>query len=130
MNEELQAKLCELVTYLIDISKVTGDFAAEQTPMLLQELLLRARIQSSFLMGVAVSLFCFCLFTAIRNHKLWKEKHYEECPEILFCIIPGLASFVILIIAIVNTGSFITIWFAPKVYILEYITSLAKGLTS
>ncbi len=119
MNEQLQAKLVEILAGIQASTKTAGDFAMEQLPDIAQQYVMYGRAIHTFGMLyaplVAVTLF---FYRRQIGHALG-----EYAWPVAVLMAGGVSSVIALLI---NTGPFFLVWFAPKVWLLKELASLIK----
>jgi hypothetical protein len=118
MNEKLMETADKALVELLDVFIKTKDFAIEQAPDVVQQLLV---------WKFTISLLCFvitlatpALFLAV-THYLAKKNNDSSF------YLPNM-SLVLLIIPVSNGHiiDWLQIWLAPKVWLIEYAASLVK----
>lgn len=122
MNEELQKALAAIILKFAEAMGGATDFALEQAPEVIQQLL-RYNFAVSIILCAAVSVpALFYIFKGLPS--LWRLAGSDD---------DGKAWTVILTVAILAAwgailinGTWFKIWLAPKVYLIEYAASLAK----
>ena len=137
MTEELQQRTAALLDYLEVAIRSTTDFATEQTPDVIHQLLVWNFITSLILFSVSfVSLIAIVVVTykiakcviPEKQHEVYvkhmKELLEEEEIEGLFIVSCVVFSFAVC--TLVLNMDWLQIWIAPKLYLLEYASSLLK----
>lgn len=130
---DAKQKAEELLLQLIDKSTQAGDFIAEQTPIVIQELLTYNFAVSLFFFVFWLSVSC-CAWTAYYKFIAWGRKPYKQDSSYSNIYKLDLEGFVIIVPAalIPTTPIFllctdwVKIWLAPRVYLIEYAASLVK----
>ena len=115
MNEEIKAVMVELLSYL----KTAADFAAEQAPLVLQEIL-NWGIASNLLWIIIGILFIALI--VIGNVKLTRKYPNDDFAPLY--VISGLGGFFILIGVLMSMFDVVQIIVAPRVYLIEYVGRL------
>jgi hypothetical protein len=126
MNEEMQAKIVEMLTALQSEMASGVAFAKEQFPLVMQEMLRWGFLNQCIVGGVALALLSILI---IGFTKLWwlqdktKVQDIKEASQIFMGIICFL-SFLCLCIVInaINTG--VKIKVAPRVCLIEQLPKL------
>lgn len=129
MKDAIQEQFLSIVTAAVETGKDVVEFAMDQAPLLVQEILRFAVFEHSF--GVIVS-----LLTLFAIYKAWKfvAKHWEsiesECAEpfvFVFGIMGSLigGSFVVIHLFI-SAASLAKVLLAPRLYLIEYAASLVR----
>lgn len=138
MNEQLQQALAQIIEKSMSGLDKTVDFLSAEVPDVVHQLLLWYGVKSAItgVMGFLIILSCFLWFKMClkkpedgKSNTWWEWKDYSEShgPEAimmfnLFLVIPimfGLALFDNLMVAL-------QIWIAPKLWLIEYASSLVK----
>lgn len=128
MNEEAQKALAELLQKTLSgINTVTG-FSQVQLPEVIQQLLVWNAVSSLLIQVVSIIyLVAFIKYTP----KIIRHMISYNCPkseEPMYFIGLIVASVIALVATIQSFDNFdwIKIWLAPKIYLLEYTSSLIK----
>lgn len=126
MDEQL---LNEALRGLLDTFKDSKDFVLEQAPDVVQQLILYKTVYHGSVVLGGMLLMLLGAYLLYRGIKLGQESKWSDemaTPVIiqaLFGFVGGLTG----IIAFSNNIQiFMKVWLAPKVYLLEYISSLIK----
>lgn len=126
-NEILTQRLDSILSLLESSAKTAGNFAAEQAPEVIQQLLQWKFTISLIIFCVGIFLIIASLVATYKIFFYYKEKNkgsYDEGAEffslsILFGVLVGA-------ILLSNSIDWLQIWIAPKLYLLEYASSLLK----
>lgn len=129
MNEETQTALAKLLQQITNGIDTAAAFSAEQLPVVIQELLTWNLVSS--LMIQIVSLIYMVLFV-VYVPKLVSYGCSHKCPTSNepFVFIGTAVAVVMVIVAMVqffHNFDWIKIWVAPKLYLLDYATSIVKA---
>jgi hypothetical protein len=130
VNEQLQAKLVEILSAIQAGAKATGDFAMEQLPDIAQQYIAYGRVTS--LMHLAVALLVLWvglyLLNSVRRHISAHGDVDGSDPgvvagggtlAVIATIIGGIAT--------MNTATGAAlVWMAPKVWLIKELASLVK----
>lgn len=129
MNEQLQAKLVEILAGIQSATKAAGDFAVEQLPEIVQQYILYGRIASLVWVFVGIAIFAVGALSIKRarleGHGEWKYESFMKDFGLgywlgaIFCV-TGLIS------SAISINSALLVWFAPKVWLIKEIASLIK----
>ena len=124
MTEELQQRTAALLDYLEIAIRGTTDFAIEQVPEVVHQLLLWHFTISLIWFSVAI---VSIIVIVILTYKAVKFAVHEKSEE-LATVALTMAVLVTLVplILIVENMDWLQIWIAPKLYLLEYASSLLK----
>lgn len=123
MNEQLQAKLVEILAGIQSATKAAGDFALEQLPDIAQQYVMYGRVSSLIwvALGLAVS---FGLGYVTRRVWIWAVD--DRCGGEPFAILPALATLLSIVLTCGSIQTAALVWFAPKVWLLKEIAGLIK----
>lgn len=125
-----QDKLDRLLDYLLNGLEKATDFAAEQAPLVVQELITWQRVQT-----LACAVLCAVgSYVAYRRSVRLSKRLQEsldrhdgnDCAWFLGTILSGIACLGLSIAVTVNLYYAFQVWCAPRVYLLEYVRTLAK----
>jgi heme/copper-type cytochrome/quinol oxidase subunit 2 len=119
MDEALKAQMVEFAKRLLDAAETGATFAAEQTPLLVQEWLRWELASSLIYAGLAVVVIAACVYGCVRAVKMKNSDDAENM--FLACFVMGIVA---LVVAGINTHDAIKVWVAPRVVIVERIKGL------
>lgn len=147
MNEQLQKALAEIITKVTSGADAAIQFSQEQIPEVLKQLLIWNFIQSLLSFVIPLILLFITVSVAVRFWKKvptqvsrdndgmrpWIVDEYRDRDNCLHIRhwIQGYASIVVsvilTIIILFNMNlTWLKIWLAPKLYLIEYAASLIK----
>jgi hypothetical protein len=120
MNEELQTALTTLINKLMEAGGSATDFVVSEAPTVVQQLLLFAFVKSFlfFLLGVT---FILTGFIGGHYHRRWiysndtNKQAYSGCDWVV-----RAAGFIIGFIICTANLTWLKVWLAPTVFVLEY----------
>jgi len=123
MNEELKAKLLTYLAHLEGAVKGTGDFVAEQAPLVVQEYILYMRVSTTW----PLLLFVVSLLIVVIN--AWWLCSYngsmvrlEDHPRTWVALTHAAATLLVGIIVVChNADPCVKAWTAPRILVLDYI---------
>lgn len=129
MNDQLQAKLVEILSSIESATRAAGDFALEQLPEIAQSYVLygRASTTLSFVMClcVTITLFYIGLIRGVFNTKAVEFGNWKESR--IFCAVLGSALGIVSLIPLYFRASeMLLVWLAPKLWLLKEIVLLIK----
>ena len=129
MNEQLQAKLVEILSGIQAAAKAGGDFALSQLPDIAQSYVAYGRAVALFSIVACLAAAVFFGWVAVAygfrgkqpdTYGSWAESRIVASMFGSFLSLVGGISF----FAAVIQGSLV--WFAPKVWLLRELASLVK----
>lgn len=140
VNDKLQAALADLITKSVSVAGDAKDFVVGELPDIIKQLLLWKLFESFVPM-----VFWFCSFwffailfmrTTIKNED-WKcnnTNRYNDYPQNgfpkawigVFKVVACLVSVICFLFSMNLT--WLQIWLAPKVYLIEYSKSMLEGI--
>jgi len=127
MNEQLQAELLKIVTNINNGAESVWGFLTDQTPEVIRQLLLWHGIYSLILtllgVGILVGVFCFNYRLFKWFSKLSEQKQREHEGTVIVFM---LQIFWLIPLSFLINLTWLKIWLAPKVWLLEYITAMVK----
>jgi len=117
MNEQFQQ-------YLMGIIEKTGEFLGNEIPEIANQILLFNLVTSLFYCGVTFITACFCTRYCLCYFKKGIA-NASDTEDILsaFGVVAGVVSIAVFIDNLIPV---LKIWLAPKLYLLEYASSLVK----
>ncbi len=128
MNEQLQAKLVEILASIQASTKAAGDFAMEQLPGIAMQYVMYGRVKTAaltaFMLLVAAALFATFRWAYKNpwNASIYSVKRSESNYFVMAitCVFGSLS-------ALAGVLSFDwLVWIAPKVWLLKELASLVK----
>lgn len=130
MNDQLQQQLAEILSWLEQSAKLVGEQAMQQVPLVVEELLRWKFVESliGFVLRLTISI---ALCYATKRLCQWSYRIHSEMDDMtrgLQWLTPtaaGLFSSIFLVEAI-NHNDWLQIWLAPRIYLLEYASTLLK----
>jgi hypothetical protein len=130
MNEKLQASLVEVIQFLLLWAKETKDFAMEQAPLVVREAIAYGRaVETWELAGVLILTALFLWGTRWMQRHDWYnlDELGEDPPVAHFGTVVGAVA---LFICYINqVPDFLKVWFAPRLYLLEWAAQLLKTVS-
>lgn len=130
MNEQLQAKLVEILSSIQSAAKATGDFAIQQLPDIAQSYVLYGRVNATLSVLLIFLAFAAILFGTLRYgyfnkggvdiHGYWKES------RVMACGFGTLGSLLFFCMFSIQIPEALLVWFAPKVWLLKEIAGMLK----
>ena len=128
MEEKLEQVLNDLITFIEN----AGEFAAEQAPLVVQEILLRGKILTALWLIIPLSvtaLLIWCIYATVQYLK--KKKGVNALQFDDDASFSGEFVFGCFVLTVVNVGliyafavNFVTVWFAPRLYVLNYLKDM------
>jgi hypothetical protein len=143
MNDQLQSVLLSILQSTVDTAGQIKDLVIEETPLVVQQLLMWKVAEAGFNIFIGVLLFVGAFLTwkgVFRNKPAkdeenwaWTHNSYgslrmkEPGPQFalmgaaILCLASG-------VIVLTNVPIIIQILVAPKVYLIEYMSLLSRGV--
>lgn len=120
MTPELQQQLAEYLKKLMETTQSAANFAADQLPLVVQEKILYGRVTETlqFVVFIAIAAVSFRMMR-------WTMKRERYDDELFICAYAA-SGIVFSILALVETSYLAQVWFAPRLYILEWAAHLMK----
>lgn len=135
MDPELKKQLLEMLQHLLSSIEKGATFVTDQIPPLVQEKIALGRIEETLWISVyLISLFAIPLFlvNSVKHFQLATKAELnssEETRGIVF----GLANAAGVVICFFNAiqlffnmHNFLLVWFAPRIYIVEWLKEMVK----
>ncbi|HQN47681.1 MAG TPA: hypothetical protein PK034_11615 [Rugosibacter sp.] len=132
MNEQLQAKLVEILANIQAATKKAGDFAMEQLPDIAVQYVLYGRVKTAavttFLLLVSAAFFATFRWAYTNpwnasNYSFEKDAKRSESNYLVMVLACVLGS----LFAIIGVLSFDwLVWLAPKVWLLKELAGLVR----
>jgi hypothetical protein len=128
MNEKLQASLVEVIQFLLKWAQETKDVVVEQAPLVVREAIAYGRALETWeLTGLLIllGLYVWCV-RWFRRHE-WFDTDFEEPP--IAHIFTGVGGFALVLAFSSQMPDVLKVWFAPRLYVLEWAAQLLKTAT-
>jgi len=130
MNEQLQAKLVEILSGIQTAVKAAGDFALEQLPDIAYQYIAFGKVYYTFIIVLAIVGIAIGLWLFIRKaiYGKQKDKYYDGWSDNRTAALAGgvgltMFSFFMFVANLSNT---LMVWFAPKIWLIKEIAALIK----
>ena len=124
MNEKIENNIEQILNYLQEGVETAGSFVVEQTPLLIQEILTYNLIFHGILVGfgilIAVTLISITLYVLPKLDR----NNVDQVMTFIIGNLLGWGASIALIFC--NVFAAIKIYFAPRLYLLEYVSDLIK----
>lgn len=111
-----------LVTELVEIIKSSKDFAIEQAPDVARQMILRQEIVGAIFLVAAL----FFYLSWFKLYRYLKKEEQDESIWFLYVIFGSVAGLFFFAFGLCVIDETITVIFAPKVYLLEHLSSIIK----
>lgn len=128
MSDKIKDNLEQIVEYLKEAAQKGAEFAQEQTPILIDEILTYYSIVYGVYVGVGVILMFISykmVRRAIRKYNEIEEKNSDMEDEAGKVLVPSFAALVLGISGIITFFKYIAIFIkvtmAPRLFLLDYI---------
>lgn len=125
MQRELLDRADIIFASIKDAAIVAKDFALEHLPDVAQQLILLERVHLTVLFLLPFILLSLLIVGVRHVDKVTRESGFDVIVQIL-TLVCGASLVVSVISMLVTFRDFLTVWFAPKIYLIEYITALIK----
>jgi hypothetical protein len=129
MNEKLQEQLTAIVDQLQVAIQTTVDFTAEQLPILLQEILRWGLAKNIILLVISSTLLLLSIHLIkifSRIYREGKKKNSYSDDGAITLIFSSILAVVSTLFIVGNILTIAKILLAPRLYLLEYASSLLK----
>lgn len=135
MNPEIQKELLSWLAGLREAVTTGVAFAKDQIPQVLWEKILVDRVILTLLIIVALAtITSFFYYLPFRLKKIEDNEGYGKdesgatfAQYIIYIIVHGIAVIVAVISIGCNAYNLALVWFAPRLYLIQWITSLVQG---
>lgn len=119
-------ELQPLIEQIVSLVKDTKDFVLAQAPDFVRQFIVYSYIQAfvCLAVGIAALIACALAIKYARNH--WNVDRYDnlEPRAIIACIVAPLFGIGGILSVFCETQELLTIWLAPKIYIVMNIASV------
>ena len=129
LNETLQDKASKILEFLDTSATKATDFASTNIPLYIQELLRWKFWENAIWALLAISIIASFILVAKKYFKIHKEcSEAEDVIHISYLIISGTVSVPMLFELIKDISQMIEICVAPRVWLVEYASTILKTL--
>jgi len=120
----LKSRAIELMDYATEAIKSGADFAGDQAPKLVSEVIAYGRAYWTVMVVIGLVFLIGGGTATIRRSKAWYDwSCSHDCPHFgFFVAIPSIIAGVCIFFA--NLDAFLKVWFAPRLYVIEWIGKL------
>jgi len=133
MNEQLQGALTSLINKSLDGLDTATDILTAELPEVIAQLLLWYGVSSFIYSVIGLCLMAFSIWIAKETSSRFKKaekgsylKDYDEGINV-GVVINGFVSVGVSMVGIIMFNlTWLKIWIAPKIWLIEYAASLAK----
>jgi hypothetical protein len=125
MNPELQRELAAWLSKLRESADAAGSFVLEQAPLIVQEKVAYGRVVETTAFAallIAVAISATVALRCMRRHFAGDE----EDSNFVGLLLGGIGTFVSLVGACGQFDAVAKVWFAPRLYIMEWLAGLLK----
>jgi hypothetical protein len=127
MENDLKAKLAEILTDIADNVGQLKDFAVEQLPDVAQQYIVYGRVLETAVFLIVCTLNIVMIKICIWGAKQIRTKGDNSGPlEVMSLILGGFASLFLITVLFCQIKPFLMVWLAPKIYLIQGISSLIK----
>ena len=129
-NEHIQ----RILKGVADSLEGSADFVLTQAPEVIQQLILLKRVECSLFLCISVAMIALLTWGSYQCIQKVREAHDEQNNEqdgaimawVIATVFTIFGAGVSAIVSIDHLSDTLTVWLAPKVFILEYATNLLK----
>lgn len=131
MNPEIQKELLSWLQGLRQLVESGAAFAKDQIPQVLWEKILLDRVYYTVLEGLFATVLVTSIVALLRKwgHK-WAEEESDASEGFSWAVViaPKVIGLLLGIIVVFgNLYPFRTVWFAPRIYLIDWLKELVKG---
>jgi Mn2+/Fe2+ NRAMP family transporter len=130
MNKELQQSMSQFLNLMIEALGKTTDFAAEQIPLYVQELLRYALWDTILSLILAIAILTASLIIAKKVLKYLRIADYNydlEAAAHILLVVLGLSSIFSVFLTVASVSTILKITLAPRVYVIDYLKKEIKN---
>lgn len=124
----MKEEILKNFSIFLDYAKQSVDFVKDQAPLYVQELI-KYNICVYLFYSIICALFLFIgIILAIIAYKLDKKSYYEYEGIIMLCTFISITCIPTSIgLLVYNIKMFLTVYIAPRVFVMDYLLNLVKG---
>ena len=126
MKEQLYTELLEIITASKDGVAKGFEFAYEQSPLLIDEIIRFNLIRCSLNIAIWFIVFCFLIKAAYYCFKKYNNNFTDESVWIMGSFTISVTAAMLLLPALISITNLIKILVAPRLYLIEYLTEFVK----
>ena len=118
-----------LLKIIADNLEQGKEFVVEQAPDVLQQLILWQRVESLLALCFCICLFLIGTLVFYKNIKIINkaDKIDDVASNVIICITSSFISIFSFISIPIAIQTYLVVWIAPKVFIIEYLAKLTNG---
>jgi hypothetical protein len=124
MNEK---NINDLVLFLVNTIKESKDFVLGQAPSVLNEILIKEIVLDWVWFSIGLFFILLNLFILIKFGRKILDDMNGNCdwsPPLIVCLV--VSGFVSIMMFLINMFALISVYLAPKVFLLEYLNNLVR----
>lgn len=128
MNPEIQKELLTWLTQIRETAEKGAGFVAEQAPLVAREAISYGRV-AHLVAALAIGI-CIAAVLYLALVKYWKTawEATDDAPVIMLNIVVALFTIPFIFEGFVPQARLALLaWFAPRIYIIEWLSELVKG---
>lgn len=126
MDVKLQEAMAEIIT---STAETANSFIIKQMPDVIKQILTWEMVSALFFVGLGITIGLLSIpFFKLGRHYRNKIRNCSGDEELcfIFFFLTGISAFIGNMIFFVNMHTVLYIWIAPKAYLIEYASKLAK----
>jgi hypothetical protein len=127
MNPELQKELATWLMNLREAADAGASFVLEQAPLIVQEKVAYGRVMHTASVVAFLLLAVAATYVALRFYKAGQEDDWENILHVLGFMLAAIAVPASFASAIESFGPCVMAWFAPRLYVLEWLAGIVKA---
>lgn len=128
MNEQLQTALLEIITKVTKGVDASVDFLSAEIPDVVHQLLMWYAVKGAVLCVIGVAVVVMWVIVEMKVVKHLKAEQADHDVWFLGYIVLGSVARLVPFFSALTTINldWLQIWIAPKIWLIEYVSSLAK----
>lgn len=129
MDPELQKQLAAMIAKLLDATQNAATWSSAQVPLLVQEKITYGRIEHTLGVVICAAIAYASYHSCQRFFRIAKEASNlsgEEVGGVIAVLASSIGFLVSIAFAIAHLNWALMAWFAPRLFIVEWLSSLVK----
>lgn len=122
MDTQLQQQLADYLKLILETIKTGSTFVAGQVPLVVQEKITYGRAEETITLVILIVLV-YLSYRTVR----WGMDQNDEM-SVVACVVGGIGILLFTVLALIELDFVLKVWFAPRLYIIEWIVSLLKDV--
>ena len=127
VNNNLQDALATIISKTVAGVDAASNFLGEQLPDVIHQLLMWKMVWAGFSFVICCAVIAVLYFGMRKLYAVIEAEDGDHFATFMAGVIAVITGVVFFFVALSELQTFLQIWIAPKVWLIEYTASLVKG---